>query len=374
MLDYIEDNFKRSKMLKSRFVRRTADIIELTNNIQIEVRPANSARLRGATYIGVSADELAHWYTDDGYANPDTQVLGAVRPAMLTTNGMLFMASSPWGRRGVLWDTFNKHFGAKGKPNIFVARGTTVQFNPNISQEIIDAELERDPELNSAEYLAEFRSDLEAYVRLEAVERCISRGWYEREPSTSESYVAFDDPSTGSGDDSWALCIAHAQRGKPNNATIDLLREWRPPFSAEEVIKEICDLCRQYRCYKIVSDRTGMWTTERFTQYGGVTRDTTAKNKHDLYVGFLPVLNSGCVELLDHQRSINQILSLERTRTKIDHPPRQHDDCANAIAGAVDCALGKFGSYLGGVEGYARWANYNDQRPNRDEVGTFDGS
>jgi hypothetical protein len=100
-----------------------------------------------------------------------------------------------------------------------------------------------------------------------------------------------------------------------------------------------------------------MWTTERFTQYGGVTRDTTAKNKHDLYTGFLPVLNSGCVELLDHQRSINQILSLERTRTKIDHPPRQHDDCANAIAGAVDCALGKYGSYLGGVESYARWAN-----------------
>jgi hypothetical protein len=172
MLSYIEDNFMRSKMLKSRFVRRTTDIIELRNNIQIEVRPANSARLRGATYIGVSADELAHWHTDDGYANPDTQVLGAVRPAMLTTQGMLFMASSPWGRRGVLWDTFNKNFGPKGKPSILVARGTTVQFNPNISQEIIDAELERDPELNSAEYLAEFRSDLEAYVRLEAVEAC----------------------------------------------------------------------------------------------------------------------------------------------------------------------------------------------------------
>lgn len=219
VLDYVEDNFRRSKILKSRFVRRTSDQIELTNNIAIEVRAANSARLRGPTYIGVCADELAHWYTDEGYANPDTAVLGAVRPAMLTTNGMLFMASSPWGRRGVLWNTFNKHFGPKGKPSILVARGTTVQFNPNIAQETIDAELERDPELNSAEYLAEFRSDLEAYVRLEAVEACISRGWYEREPSTDESYVAFDDPATGSGEDSWALCIAHAQRNKPNNAS-----------------------------------------------------------------------------------------------------------------------------------------------------------
>ena len=357
VLDYVEDNFTRSKILKPRFLRRTSDTIELTNNITVEVRSANSARLRGLTYIGCCADELAHWFVDDTYANPDTAVLGAVRPAMLTTKGMLFMASSPWARRGVLWDTFNKHFGPKGKPSILVAKGTTTQFNPNIAQETIDAELERDPELNSAEYLAIFRSDLEAYVRLEAVEACISRGWYERAPLTSESYHAFDDPSTGSGEDSWALAISHAQRNNANNVTIDLVREWRPPFSAEAVIKEICDLCRQYRCYKITSDRTGKWTEERFTSFGGVKRECTAKSKHDLYTGFLPVLNSGCVELLDHQRSINQILSLERSRTRIDHPPRGHDDCANAIAGAVDCALGRYGAYLGGVSGYARWAD-----------------
>jgi hypothetical protein len=357
ILAYIEENFTRSKILKSRFVRRTADTIELTGNIAIAVRPANSARLRGPTYIGVFCDELAHWFTDEGYANPDTAVLGAVRPAMLTTNGMLFMASSPWGRRGVLWDTFNKHFGPKGKPSILVARGTTVQFNPNIAQEVIDEELARDPELNSAEYLAIFRSDLEAYVRLEAVEACISRGWYEREPSMSETYYAFDDPSTGSGDDSWALAISHADRDNANRVTVDLLREWKPPFSAEMVIREVCDLCRQYRCYKIVSDRLGKWTEERFTSYGGITREVTDKNKHDLYTGFLPVLNSGCVELLDHPRSIAQLLSLERSRTKIDHPPRGHDDLINAIAGSVDCVLGKYGAYLGGVSGYDRWAN-----------------
>ena len=45
-------------------------------------QPANSSRLRGPTYIGIVAHELAHWYTDDGYANPDVQVLGAVRPGM----------------------------------------------------------------------------------------------------------------------------------------------------------------------------------------------------------------------------------------------------------------------------------------------------
>ena len=79
-------------------MRRTSDQIELTNNIRVEVRSANSARLRGLTYIGCCADELAHWFTDDFYANPDTAVLGAVRPAMLTTGGMLFMASIAVGQ------------------------------------------------------------------------------------------------------------------------------------------------------------------------------------------------------------------------------------------------------------------------------------
>ena len=231
VLDYVEDNFKRSKILKSRFVRRTSDTIELTNNITVEVRSANSARLRGLTYIGCVADELAHWFTDEGYANPDTQVLGAVRPAMLTTNGMLFMASSPWGRRGVLWDTFNKHFGPKGKPNILVARGTTVQFNPNIAQETIDAELERDPELNCAEYLAEFRS----------------RSGSVCSPGSGRGAASVADGSSASlrsarptlrstiratGQWRGLLGAMHRSRAaqQPNNATIDLLREWRPPF------------------------------------------------------------------------------------------------------------------------------------------------
>ena len=202
ILAYIEENFTRSKILKSRFVRRTADTIELTNNITIAVRPANSARLRGPTYIGVFCDELAHWFTDEGYANPDTAVLGAVRPAMLTTGGMLWMASSPGVGAAFCGTPSTGTIGPKGKPSILVARGTTTQFNPNIAQEVIDDELARDPELNRAEYLAEFRSDLEQYVRLEAVEACISRGWYEREPQMTETYVAFDDPATGSGEDS----------------------------------------------------------------------------------------------------------------------------------------------------------------------------
>jgi hypothetical protein len=66
------------------------------SNINIEVRPASFRKLRGPTYIGVIADELAFWYTDSGYANPDIEILAAVRPGLLTTRGPLIMASSPY--------------------------------------------------------------------------------------------------------------------------------------------------------------------------------------------------------------------------------------------------------------------------------------
>ncbi len=59
ILDYIESNLRRSKILRQRFVARTQDAIELNNNIRIEVRPASFRKLRGPTYIGIIADELA---------------------------------------------------------------------------------------------------------------------------------------------------------------------------------------------------------------------------------------------------------------------------------------------------------------------------
>ena len=90
--------------------------MELTNGISFEVRPASFRKLRGPTYVAVIADELAFWYTEAAYANPDVEILAAVRPALLTTGGPLILASSPYAKTGVLWNTFRRHYGAGGDP------------------------------------------------------------------------------------------------------------------------------------------------------------------------------------------------------------------------------------------------------------------
>jgi hypothetical protein len=59
-----------------------------------------------------------------------------------------------------------------------------------------------------------------------------------------------------------------------------------------------------------------------------------------LYRDLLPIINGGRAELLDHPKMVAQLCALERRtwrggRDSIDHPPNQHDDVVNAVAGAL---------------------------------------
>jgi hypothetical protein len=305
--------------------------------------------LRGPTYIGVLLDELAFWYTEETNASPDSEVIAAITPGLLTTRGMTVLASSPYRRKGELWNVYNKHYGPNGAASVLVAQGTTRDFNPTISQEEIDRLLEKDPAKNSAEYLAIFRTDLESLVAREVVEQCVVPGCYELPPDKSKTYYAFCDPSSGSGSDSFTLVISHMEYGK-ETVTIDAIREARPPFSPEAVSKEFAELMRTYNISFCISDKWGgEWIVEQMGKFG-IRVEQSAKSKSELYLDMLAVISSGRVELLDHDRAVNQIVSLERRnrsggRASIDAPPSQHEDIANSIAGAISISLFKYGSY-----------------------------
>jgi hypothetical protein len=85
-----------------------------------------------------------------------------------------------------------------------------------------------------------------------------------------------------------------------------------------------------------------VWPVEQFQKYG-VRYEQSAAPKSDLYRDLLPLLNSRRISLLDHPKLINQLHSLERQvrrggRDSIDHPPNQHDDIANCVAGLAALA------------------------------------
>jgi hypothetical protein len=346
LLDFIEANLQDSEILRQLIKGRTQDTLELTNGINIEVRPASFRKLRGPTYVGVIADELAFWFVDSSYANPDVEVLAAARPGLLTTGGPLIMASSPYAKQGVLWDVYRKHYGPDGAPAVLVAKGTTRDFNETIPQREIDRELERDRARNTAELLAEFRSDLESFVSIEVVESCIG-SYFEMGPVASTSYYGFTDPSGGS-DDSFSLGIAH----RDGERVVVCIREVKPPLSPENVIAEFVSVLKSYHCHKVTGDRYGgEFPREQFRKRG-ITYNVSDRVKSDIYVDFLPLLNSGRVMLPRSEKLIRQLCSLERTTVRgsgkdtIDHPRDRgmHDDLANAVAGAAVLAA-SFGGY-----------------------------
>ena len=328
--------------------RDSDEEIQLRNGIVIEIQTASFRTVRGYTLIAALCDEIGYWRTDEESANPDQEILDALRPAMATVPGsMLLAASSPYSRRGTMWNAFKQYHGQDGAP-VLVWRAPSATMNPTIDPRIIADAYDRDPAWAAAEFGAEFRSDLETFVRREVVEACVMEGMHELPPAYNTYYNAFVDPSGGSAD-SMTLGIAHRAG---NKAVLDVLREVRPPFSPESVVEEFAAVCKAYRVSRVTGDRYGgEWPREQF-QKRQIAYVLAEQSKSELYSAFLPLLNSHRVELLDHSLAINQLCNLERRtgrgtgRDIIDHPPKAHDDLANSLAGVLTQCLGRKPLYI----------------------------
>jgi hypothetical protein len=106
-----------------------AEGITLRNNVVIEIHTASFRAVRGYTIIAALCDEIAFWPTTNDAADPDYEVINALRPGMATIPGaMLLCASSPYARRGALWDVHRSHFGKDGDP-ILVWQAPTRDMN-----------------------------------------------------------------------------------------------------------------------------------------------------------------------------------------------------------------------------------------------------
>jgi hypothetical protein len=309
----------------------------------------------------VIADEAAFWYTEEFSTNADVEILNAVRPGLSTTSGPMIIASSPYGRRGVLWEAHRNHFGKNGDPKILVARGATRDFNPSLPQSVIDRALERDRAAASAEYLAEFRSDIESFVTYEVVRACLG-DYVEAAPFADHRYFAFVDPSGGSAD-SFTMAIGHKEGER---IFIDATREIQPPFSPEAVIDEFAALLKCYR----ISKASGIVMPASFP----VSNSESAASNTDAQIKPSPICFAMCfhcsiarIVLPKSERLVNQLCGLERRvskggRDSIDHAPSSKDDLANAVAGAADLASGRRENPHAVFGFYSSQGNQNRQR------------
>jgi hypothetical protein len=346
ILRYVRGFVREIPMLSKMLSRELKESVEFTNRVVIEVHTASYRTIRGYSCAACINDEIAFWVGDEESAEPAGEIIAAERPALATLPGALLLSlSSPHARRGPLWESSKSYYGQDNASALFW-KADSQSMNSKLDGSIVAEAYERDPIAAAAEYGAEFRSDCDSYVSREVVEACLYKVTTEIPRVEGTRYFGFVDPSGGSVD-SMTLGIAHRTSGA--RAVLDLLREVRPPFSPEKVTRDFAAILKSYGISEVTGDRYGgEWPRERF-RADGITYKPSERNRSEIYVELLPLLNSRRAILLDNGRLVAQLTGLERHASRsgsetVDHAPGGHDDLANSAAGALVLAECSHGS------------------------------
>jgi hypothetical protein len=323
----------------------TSDTITLRTGIVIEIGTNNHRSIRGRTIVAALCDEVAHWRSEEHFANPAGEVIdGAIRPAMGTIpNAMLLAISSPFKRSGIQWTTFKECYGKPGDTLCWIGRSLVM--NPTtLDPRLVERAYRKDAAKAAQEFDCQEREDLEDFISAEAVERCVAAGRLELPPRPGVRFFGFVDAAGGSGGDSMTAAISFVEPARDGRARVVVaaVRECRPKFSPDDVTAEFAAFFKSYGIRQIKGDRyAGDFPVDRFKAHN-ITLHASDMTKSELYLELAPEINAGTVDLLDHPRTNEQLCALVRTpgrnnRDAVDHPKGAgwHDDLINAVAGAV---------------------------------------
>lgn len=335
--DYVRAIFNSTAMLRAEVVRDGREGFELRNGVRIEILTADFRTIRGFTLLAAVVDELCFLgVAEESKVRNDSELIQALRPALLTTQGRLIGISSPYAKRGYAYQTWRANFG-NDRGRVLVWNCPSAVMNPTLSEDDVAEMVAEDRAAAESEVFGRWRDDVGAFVSRDTVERLVSKGRRELLPDASRHYSAFADVSGGRGDDA-TLSIAHRDGRR---VIVDLLKRWRPPFDPWQVIGDMAGEVRRFGLSRVTGDNYAAEFVARAFEACGVRYRKAEKNKSQLYLELLPRLCSGEVRLPDDPVLVDQLAALER-RTRsggkdvIDHPPGGHDDLANAVAGVCE--------------------------------------
>jgi hypothetical protein len=332
-------------------IKESEKTILLRNGIEIRILVGDWRTVRGPSVVCAIIDEVCFFgLTEESKVKNDTELVRALRPALLTTKGKLIAISSKYAKKGWAYGQWLRQHGSnKGVSPSFKPAWTTLvwdspskRMNPTLPQAEIDALYEEDPAAARSEFGGEWREDIQEFVPRSLVESLVVPGRKELLPRPSISYFGFSDVSGGRSDAA-ALCIAHKEHQK---VVLDFLRIWKAPHNPHQVIAEQADELKRFNLCRVTGDNySGEFAKQSF-QACGIQFTKSDVPKSRLYLELLPRLCSSEIALLDSEVLIDQLANLER-RTRsggqdtVDHPPGAHDDAANVCAGVAVCACGR---------------------------------
>jgi hypothetical protein len=340
VLRYIKGHFARSALLRELVVRETQTGLELSNGVEVIVATNSYRAVRGRSVLCCVFDEVS-FYRDEFFATSDKQLYAAVEPSLATIPGsMIIGISTPHKRAGLLFEKWRDHFGQEDD-DILVVKGPSLVFNPTLNPQLIERALARDPQEASAEWLAEWRSDISGFLDPLWVDRAATLEAGELAPRHGVDYRCFIDPS-GGRHDAMTCAIAHKEESR---VIVDLVRGRKAPFDPSSVVSEFAHVMQRYGIAEATADRyAAEWVTTSFAEPGrDITITPSERSKSEIYLEVEPMFAQGSIAIPADRTLLHELRCLERrthrgARDSVDHPLGGRDDWANAMAGAVVAA------------------------------------
>jgi hypothetical protein len=336
---YVLAFLESSPILRQEVVNVTRSEITLRNGIVIAVHSNSFRTIRGRTLIACIFDEIAYW-RDEASAMPDVETYRAILPSLATTNGMLIGISTPYRKLGLLHQKYKDFFGVDDD-EVLVVQGSTKQFNPSLSDRVIETQRAADPTAGASEWDAVFRNDIASLFDDQLIDAAVEYGRPLELPPTKtlfgSVYKAFTDPSGGVGQDAYTLAIAHKDG---EQFVLDLVRGTQGKFDPQEVTRQYAALLREYGVHSVTGDHyAAEWTAGAWSS-AGISYVPSALPKSQLYLECVPLFTRRLVRLPEHPTLLRELRLLERQthrggRDSVDHPRGQHDDHANSLCGAL---------------------------------------
>jgi hypothetical protein len=320
--------------------RQTRTELELTSGVTVAVHTAHYVKIRGRTLGLALGDECALGRDERTGANPATEILNAIRPALATTRGRLLLPTTPFAKLGAVWDLFSRYWGVNDAPTL-VWHASSLTMNPTLDPRVVEAALDRDETVARREWMAQFAESEAGYTTRGVLARCVVRGRSVLEPQRGADYLLFLDAASGSGADAMAWAVTHLEEDERGCVVVvvDRVEAMEPPFDPAAAARAVAGVGRGYGVYEAHGDRCALGWLAAMLQREGLRYTPSPMSRSELYVSLLPLLNAGLVELPDDVRLLDQLAGLERRlangREAIDHGAGRHDDLANCLAGAA---------------------------------------
>lgn len=334
---------------------RAKEIVRRDGAGVMRILPARDvAGEHGRTYLFAGWDEI------HGYKTHDLFEALAPDPTRLDALNWITSYASIFNRPGApLYDYM--HAGKRGDdPRMFFAwHAADFTTDPDVPEDASPEE-RANPSLSSwgnDGYLAQQRRRLPSHKfrRLhlnlpglpegaafdaDAVMSAIVSGRQRIKPVPGTEYQAFVDMSGGSADDA-TLAIAHRDE-LTERAVLDLVvsQTGAAPFNPRRAVRKFARILKLYGLFSVTGDAYGGETFRQDFDEHGIGYAVCQPPKSALYEALEPRLNAGEIELLDVGKLQEQLLGLIWRGNKIDHQSGEHDDWANAVAGAIWLAAG----------------------------------